>query len=103
MISEVHFILEKDQSCTGTGFAIGIVAKRIIGTEAFGSFATSNTTSQVIFFINEVIPKRHDSTLVVDVPGFGSHIGHAGIIISCSYSVAHSFILLLYRHVTLIV
>ncbi len=79
VVGEVHLVLEEKLAAAGAGFAIGVVAERIIRTEPFGGFAAADAAGDVIFFVDDVVPEGLDGGLVVEVAGFHGDVGHGGV------------------------
>ena len=79
------------------------MSQRVIGTESFGCLAAADAACDIVLAIDDVVPQRHDGTLVVDVACFHGHIGHGGIGVGSAHRVSHCFVLLSDRHVALVV
>ena len=103
VIGEVHFVLEENHAATRAGFAIGVVAQRIVRAEAFRGLAAAHAAGDVILLVDHVVPERHDRALVIHVVGFRGDVGHAGIIIDRAHGVPDGLILLRDRQVALVV
>src|SRR5262249_5734856 len=98
-----ELVLEKDQTATGAGFAVGIVAEGIVRTKAFRGLAASDPTSDVILLVDEIVPERPNGALIVPITGLGGNVCHRRIAIHGTDGVADRCVLLLHRHVALVV
>ena len=76
VICKVQLVLEEDQPAARTSLAVGFIAKRVVRSEAFRSLAASNSAGQVVLFVDHVVPKRNDGTLVIRVVRLGGNVRH---------------------------
>ena len=57
VIGQVQLVLEEDFTATGAGFAISIMAQRVIGTESFGRLAATYSAGDIVFAVDNVVPE----------------------------------------------
>src|SRR5580698_9827675 len=103
VICEVHLVLEEDDTAARAGFAVGFVPKRVVQAEAFGRFATTDSTGDVVLLVDHVVPEREHSALVVLVMCLGRDVGHAGVEVHGADRMPDGLVLLDRRRMALVV
>ena len=88
-------VVDIDIADGSTGLAVGAhVGQLVILAESLATGGGTNATGDVELLANNIVPDLVDGVDVVLITRQGSHIGHAGIHIGSTDSVANGLVLL---------
>jgi hypothetical protein len=97
-------VIQVNISYSGTCLAIGfMIWQLIVVAKSFPVMPGTYSTGNIVFFIHYIIPYAVNCSNIRTVACKGSHIGHSGVHVHCTYGMPHRLILLNYRFMGLAV